>query len=73
MRKDRKIKYRGREVSYSVYEDNGQYSATAYVTIHSENNVVDQQINSTKIHSTPEEAEEAIIAGAKQWIDNHLN
>lgn len=70
MRKDGKIKYKGCEISYSVYGDNGQYSAIAYVTIHFENSVVDQQINSTKIHSTPEEAEEAIIAGAKEWIDN---
>ena len=50
MRKDKKIKYRVCKVSYSVYGDNGQYSATAYVTIHFENSVVDQQINSTKIH-----------------------
>jgi len=72
MREDRKMKYRECDISYSITEDNNEYSATGCITINAED-VLDKTICLDQSQSSFDLAEQAIIKKCKEWIDHQID
>ena len=72
MRKDGRVEYKNCDFTYSVSGENGQYSASGWLTVHAEN-VIDHQITSDQIYNTNGEAEKHIVEKAKQYLDHLID
>ncbi|MCF6775067.1 hypothetical protein L3V83_00645 [Thiotrichales bacterium 19X7-9] len=72
MRKDGTKKYRNCLISYSVYGDNGHYSASGSITIHSDD-VYHPQFNLNDDYASQNLAENTIIKECMDWIDDQID
>ncbi|MBS0358753.1 MAG: hypothetical protein JSS53_05770 [Proteobacteria bacterium] len=72
MKKDGKVEYKKCEISYSVYGENGQYSAFGHLIVHAES-VFEHPIISDQIYNSSAEAEKHIIEKAKSYLDHLID
>ena len=71
MREDHKFTYKGLEIPFSVYGENGEYSATGNVRIKSERLTLKLYLDKSFVQSDPNLAKEKILA-IKTTIDAHI-
>lgn len=73
MKKDGKINYRKCDISYSAYEEDGEYSATAQINIGLGDSNINKSMCLNRRHSTIDSAEKSIIEDCKKWLDNKID
>lgn len=71
MKKQGRLVYQKCEISYSVYGEKKKYSAKAWVTVDDKDSTTQQEIFLEKTYKTLESAENSIIEGCKQWVNDN--
>lgn len=72
MRKDGKVEYKKCDIGYSVYGENGQFSASGWLTVHTDE-VIEHRVIGDRRFNSIAEAEKHIVEKAKSYLDQLID